>query len=117
MICNILGDFMTSKKEVNLRTISTYFVEAQLIFAALCFLPFFQEMGGVKVLIFFVTSSFFISASFRVTLTIKIFKIISVIRKIDWRALYGRARKPRVRPANLEKVDKIAKSWVTYCEA
>ena len=49
-------------------------------------------MGGAEVLIFCVTSNLFISASFRDTLTIKIFKIIFMIRAIDWRALYGRAR-------------------------
>ena len=58
---------------------------------ALCYLPFFQEMGG-KSVDFFVTSNLFISASSRATLTIKIFKIIFMIRAIDWRALYGRAR-------------------------
>ena len=42
--------------------------------------------GGVKVLIFFVTSNLFISTSFRAGLTIEIFKIIFMIRTIDWRA-------------------------------
>ena len=47
--------------------------------------------GGVKVLIFFVTSNLFISTSFRAGLTIEIFKIIFMIRTIDWRAQYERA--------------------------
>ena len=84
---------------------------------ALCYLPFFQEMGGGKSVDFFVTSNLFISASSRATLTIKIFKIVFMFRKIYWGALYGRARKPRLRPANLEKINKITILWVTYGEA
>ena len=41
---------------------------------------------------FFVTSDLFISAAFRATIAIKVCKIISMIRKIDWRALEVRAR-------------------------
>ena len=66
------------------------------------------DMGGAKVSTFFVTSDLFISAAFRAaTIAIKVCKTISMIRRIDWRALEVRARKPHFRLANVKKYEKI----------
>ena len=79
--------------------------------SALCYLPTIQEMERSKVSTFFVTSDLFISAAFRTEVVIKVCKIISMIRMIDWRALIVCARKLHPRPANLKKYAKIIISW------
>ena len=65
------------------------------------------KIDVIKSLHFFVTPHLFISATVRATIAIN---VISMIRKIDWRALEVRARlrtqKPHPRPANLKNMQK-----------
>ena len=65
-------------------------------------------------LFFFATSDIPISAAFEDTIASKLPKIISVIRKIDWRALEKRARKPRLCPAIFGKSWEFIILHVTY---
>ena len=61
-------------------------------------------IGGAEVSSFFATSDISISAAFKDTIAIKKSKSISVIRKIQWSQLKGRARKPRILPQTFAKV-------------
>ena len=63
---------------------------ASLYAAALCYLTFIRALGGAKVSTFFVTSDIPISVAFQDTIAIKQSKSISLIRRIDWRALEAR---------------------------
>ena len=60
--------------------------------ASRCVICLLFGKWGAKVSTFFVTSDLFISAAFRATIAIKVCKIISMIRSIDWSTLEVRAR-------------------------